>query len=287
MTSGQTSTVVESSPLIAHDAASQASLTVEPGKPEDLAANPIEWMASVPPPPAEEIPEAAADWSAEATEASDSDQAGVLETSNLKAGPTPVAPSSISARTPEPPPSPTPAQTTAKPIAQSAEDTAHSILKQDWADLASDLQAKPTEPVAEKAKASPIPVEQHPLAAVTNAEPAPSNSAPPVSKPLKQSAEDTARSIPKQDWADLTASLQPKPVEPLQRNPSPRRHLSHRLPPCPLQTPNRHLLLLHSLPRQPRQMPNPRRQTPRRLVRRTRPWSRPSSSAYWRRCARK
>ncbi|MGA7794992.1 MAG: response regulator [Candidatus Acidiferrales bacterium] len=212
--SGQTSTVVESTPLIAHDAASQASLTVEPGKPEDLAANPIEWMASAPPPPAEEIPEAAADWSAEATEASDSDQAGVLETSNFKAGPTPVAPSSISTRTPEPPPPPTPAQTTAKPIAQSAEDTAHSIPKDDWADLASDLQAKITEPVAEKAKASPIPVEQHPLAAVTSAEPAPSNSVPPVSKTSKQSAEDTARSILKQDWADLTAGQQPKPVEP-------------------------------------------------------------------------
>jgi hypothetical protein len=187
---------------------------VEPGKPEDLAANPIEWMASVPPPPAEEIPEAAADWSAEATEASDSDQAGVPETSAVKADPAPVAPSLVSARTPEPPPFPTPVQTTAKPIAQSAEDTARSILKQDWDDLASDLQAKSTEPVAEKAKASPSPVEQHPLAAGTNTESAPANSAPPVSKPSKQSVEDTARSIPKQDWADLAASLRPKPIEP-------------------------------------------------------------------------
>ncbi len=212
--SGQHSTIVESTPLIAHDAASQASLTVEPGKPEDLAANPIEWMASAPPPPAEEIPEAAADWSAEATEASDSDQAAIIETSNLKAEPTPVAPSSVSARTPEPSPSSMTAKITAKPIAQSAEDTARSILKDDWADLASDLQAKSTEPVAEKAKPSPIPVEPYPLTAATNAESAPSNSAPPDSKPSKQSAEDTARSILKQDWADLTASLQPKPVEP-------------------------------------------------------------------------
>jgi CheY-like chemotaxis protein len=216
---GQTSTVVESTPLIAHDAASQASLTVEPGKPEDLAANPIEWMASVPPPPAEEIPEAAADWSAEATEASDSDQANVIETSSLKADLAPVAPSSVSARTPEPPPSPVPAQTTAKSIAQSVEDTARSIPKQDWADLASDLEAKLTEPVAEKAKASPISVEQHPLVAATNAESAASNSAPPVSKPSKQSAEDTARSILRQDWADLTASLQPKPIDTVAEKP--------------------------------------------------------------------
>jgi CheY-like chemotaxis protein len=211
---GQTSTVVESSHLISQDAASQASLTVDAGKPEDLAANPIEWMASVPPPPAEEIPEAAADWSAEGTEASDSDQAGAIETSNLKADPAPVAPPSVSTRTPEPPPSPMTAQTTAKSLAQSAEDTARSIPKQDWADLASSLQANSTEPVAEKTKASPIPVEQHPLVAATNAESAPSNSSLPVSKPSKQSAEDTARSIPKQDWADLTASLQSKPIEP-------------------------------------------------------------------------
>ena len=205
---------MESSPLIAQDAASQASLTVEPGKPEDLAANPIEWMASVPPPPTEEVPEAAADWSAEATEASDSDHASEIETSNLKADKAPVAPSSVSARTLEPPPSATPSQTTAKPIAQSAEDTAHSIPKDDWADLASDLQAKISEPVAEKAKASPIPAGQHPLAAATNAESAPSNTELPASTASKQSVEDTARSIPKQDWADLAASLQPKPVEP-------------------------------------------------------------------------
>jgi hypothetical protein len=99
-------------------------------------------------------------------------------------------------------------------LAQSAEDTARSILKQDWADLASSLQLKSTEPVAEKTKASPIPVEQHPAVTATNAESAPANSAPPVSKPSPQSAEDTARSIPKQDWADLTASLLPKPIEP-------------------------------------------------------------------------
>ena len=36
------------------DPASQASLTVEAGKAEDLAANPIEWMATAPPQPPEE-----------------------------------------------------------------------------------------------------------------------------------------------------------------------------------------------------------------------------------------
>jgi hypothetical protein len=206
---------------------------VEPGKPDDLAANPIEWMASVPPPPAEEIPEAAADWSAEGAEASDSDQDGAIETSNLKADPAPLAPPLVSARTPEPPPSPTPAQTTAKPLAQSAEDTARSILKEDWADLASSLQPKLSEPVAEKTKASPIPVEQKPSVAAANAESAPANSAPPDSKPSKQSAEDTARSIPKQDWADLAASLRPKPIEPFAEKSKPATPPAAQVPSAP------------------------------------------------------
>jgi len=46
----QISTIVEASPSLLQDAASQASLHVEASKPADLAANPLEWMASVPPP---------------------------------------------------------------------------------------------------------------------------------------------------------------------------------------------------------------------------------------------
>jgi len=235
---GQASTIVESSPFIAQDAASQASLTVESAKPEDLAANPIEWMASLPPPPAEEIPGAAADWGAADTEAADSDKIDGIETNNLKTDPAAVAPkssaevvapASVSARTPEPPP----AQTPAKPMAQNADDTARSIPKQDWADLTSSLQAKSIEPVAEKAKPSPIPVEQHPAVTATNAESAPTNSAPPVSKPSTQSAEDTARSIPKQDWADLAASLQPKPIEPVAEKSKPATPLVAQAPAVP------------------------------------------------------
>jgi hypothetical protein len=101
-----------------------------------------------------------------------------------------------------------------KPLSQSAEDTARSILKQDWADLAASLQAKP-EPVAEKAKPTPAAVAQPPAAAAIDGQTAPANSALPESKPSTQSAEDTARSIPKHDWADLAASLQAKPAEPV------------------------------------------------------------------------
>jgi CheY-like chemotaxis protein len=221
---GLPSSIVESSPLIAHDAASQASLTVEAGKPDDLAANPTEWMASAPPPPVEEISEAAADWTSELTEGSDGDETDAIETNLLKtdsalvakeSSDEAVAPAPVAARTPESLFSPTPTPTSVKPVSpQSAEDTARSIPKQDWADMTASLQARSTEPVAEKAKTSPIPVKQHPVLAAANIESAPANSAPPAPKPPMQSIEDTARSILKEDWADLAASLQPKPIEP-------------------------------------------------------------------------
>jgi CheY-like chemotaxis protein len=216
----ETPTIVESSPSIVQDAASQASLTVDAAKPEDLAANPIEWMASVPPPPAEEIPVAAADWSAEVSEANDKLNAG--EASKLEPALEPVAPESsaaveaqgsISVPPPEPAPSASPVPPAMKPLAQSAEDTARSILKQDWADLAASLQTKSTEPVAEKTEPAPASVTQPPAEAAANSQTAPANSAPLDSKTLTQSAEDTARSIPKQDWADLASSLQAKPTE--------------------------------------------------------------------------
>jgi CheY-like chemotaxis protein len=228
--SGQTSTIVESSPLIVQDAASQASLTVEAARPEDLAANPLEWMASVSPPPAEETPEAAPERSAAVTEATDSDKTDVVETNNLETTPAPVAPESmaagvappsVSVPAPEPPSSPTPAQPSMKLLAQSAEDTARSIPKQDWADLAASLLPKPIEPVTEMPKPSPAPL-THPLSVhAADAPSASTDSARSVSKPMDQSAEDTARSIPMQDWADLAASLLPKLIEPIAEKPKP------------------------------------------------------------------
>ena len=195
--SGQTSTIVESTSLIAQDAASQASLTVEAGKPEDLAANPIEWMASAPPPPIEEIPESAPDWSEAVTEPAE--LAATNEAANSKFSLEPVvpepatpvvAPVSVSTRPQAPPPAPPPAelpelpkvtiaaqtpdphktQPSLIPSAQSTEDTARSIPKQDWADLAATLQSKPVESVTEKPKPAPLPVTPAPAATISAAQ---------------------------------------------------------------------------------------------------------------------
>jgi CheY-like chemotaxis protein len=197
---GQTSTIVESLELIAQDAASQASLTVEAAKPEDLAANPIEWMASVPPPPFEETPVAVPEWSAAVTEAADSIDA--TEAEKLKTALEPVAPESfaavvppvsVSVPTPVPPPAqpqaeiavqildPLKTQPSLQPLAQSAEDTARSIPKQDWADLGASLQPKPIEPGAEISQPLPVAVAQPPAVTAANAQPESANSAPPAS----------------------------------------------------------------------------------------------------------
>jgi hypothetical protein len=198
---------VESSASIAQDAASQASLTVEAGKPEDLAANPIEWMATAPPPHTEEIPEATPEWSTAVTDSAD--EIAANEADNLKSAPEPVVPQSTApvappasasistpALPPEPPraaqpqpaqpqakiadeiPDPHKTQPSLKPLAQSAEDTARSIPKEDWADLAASLQTKSTEPVAEILKSASAPDALSSAMPAANGQTALANSAP-------------------------------------------------------------------------------------------------------------
>jgi CheY-like chemotaxis protein len=184
---GQTSAIVESSASIMQDPASQASLTVEAGKPEDLAANPIEWMATAPPPHTEENPEAGPESDAAVTDSAeeiDTEETAKLKSTAERVVPqslAPVAPTaSASNSAPAQPqaesaieiPDPIKTQPSLKPLAQSAEDTARSIPKQDWADLAASLQTKSIDPVPEKPKAASSPVAQSPAAPDANDQPA-------------------------------------------------------------------------------------------------------------------
>ena len=220
---GRPSTIVASTPLIVHDAASQASLNVEASKPEDLAANPIDWMNSVAPPPQEEPPAAVPELSVEISEPEEPIVAKEPEiikptfTVPVSAAP-PEAPSAASTQ-------PTATNNTAaakdplktqpsmKPVQQSVEDTAHSLPTHDWADLAENLQPMSAEPVAGTNKLIPSPAAQQIAVPEATVQAPPSNPAPAVSKPFSQSAIDTAKAIPKLDWADLAASLQPKSAE--------------------------------------------------------------------------
>ncbi len=160
---------VEAAPSVAAsgsillDQAAQASLNVEAHKPEDLAANPIEWMATAPPQHVEEARETTPGWDEpipDATDTIDLEPLGQLDVSSSKAAEEASTPVTV-------------------PILE-----------------------KPSEPVAEKP----------PVIAASEVK----TPEPPVYVPLEvksvpsatdQIATDTVRSIPKQEWAELTASL--------------------------------------------------------------------------------
>lgn len=173
--SDQPSKIVESSTSIVQDPASQAPLTVAPGKLEDLAANPLEWMATAPPVAAKHAGEAPTESHELGKPGSEVPHAPELGPIQVKS-PTPPEPASpASAAPPVPPfPAPPPAvpttietkiveQTPApakrpgspiNPFAQRAEDTARSIPKQQWTDLAASLQFKSSDSAPEKPKPS-------------------------------------------------------------------------------------------------------------------------------------
>jgi hypothetical protein len=98
-------------------------------------------------------------------------------------------------------------QPTLAPGAGSAEETAHSIRKQEWADLAAGLEADRTETEEEQEEpAPPAPS----VAAVADEQPPAMNSLRTPVEQIPQSTEDTARAISRSDWANLTASLEAK-----------------------------------------------------------------------------
>jgi len=244
---GKTSTIVEASPLLAQDAASQASLTVESGKPDDLAANPIEWMASVPPPPEEEAPAVLPEWGAAVAEAADLIGSKEKETDLFKSESKPVvketpATLAIPVSTTSTGISSAPSHEVAAPApsklaiamvtaellktepavkapSPSVTDTVRSMPKHDWTDLAASIQPRAIEPAVEKSKTAPLPVEHAVNAPMVNAQPAPSNPVPAVLKPLAKNLENSSRSMPRLEWAELAASLQPKVVEPIAEKP--------------------------------------------------------------------
>ncbi len=216
---GQISTIVESSSLIVQDPASQASLTVEAGKPQDLAANPIEWMASVPPPTSEEIPVPDPEWSAAFKEAqgakSESPAVTGTDAGKKESEPLAAAPDAVSVSTPEPPPFRVPAELEAKLPAQNAAEPAQDAAKNAWSVLTASFQSKFAEPAAEKQNLPGLPITETPATLdITSGISESSNSEEFASKLPTQSPEDTAHSIAMRDWSDLTAGLQPKIAEP-------------------------------------------------------------------------
>jgi hypothetical protein len=95
----------------------------------------------------------------------------------------------------------------------SGENGTSSLPKHDWADLVSDLQSQTVESKPEKSAApTETPIQQTAAVETKAEQPAP-ELAMAASKPANGRPEDTARSLPKLDWADLAASIPPKSVE--------------------------------------------------------------------------
>jgi len=203
---GSSPSIVEPSASFAQDAASQASLHVQAGRADDLAANPLEWMATAPTQHGDETPvenETGGAWTAEEAESSEGTE---FSAEPAEAEPEPVEEMQLEPQSfelPEPPAPPIPAPpplTSPIGVMAPASFLGTSIPS-----------AKPPVPPP----ASSVPSQSKTDAPASD----PDQTLPPF-KRTDPSAEDTAHSIPLQQWADLTAGLE-RPAPPAQMSKPP------------------------------------------------------------------
>jgi CheY-like chemotaxis protein len=234
----QVSTIVEAAPLLVQDPATQASLNVESSRAEDLAANPLEWMATVPlPNPVEEVPANVFEWSATVPEPMDQIEAKEPEllepTPETAAAELPgvivpaiaLIPDAVNSTKageafsiPEPAISAIPQSAVLTAVhnpeeaAQSVEDTVRSIPTQEWSELAAKLEPAEAQHSASEAATASSAQHESKIADQSAVE----TDASPAVTPLPKSSgsvDDTARSLPKFNWADLSQDIQPRPAE--------------------------------------------------------------------------
>jgi CheY-like chemotaxis protein len=154
---------------ILQDPAAQSTLTVEPNKPEDLAANPLEWMATVPQEHSNEVPEEVPGWDEPIPDATDTiDRVESPERPLISAVVSPDVPVPVQIPVLEQPVAPSADETPApanslpasaetpvsatqepdialSPSVQRATDTVRSIPKESWAEPTARLQPSVSE----------------------------------------------------------------------------------------------------------------------------------------------
>jgi CheY-like chemotaxis protein len=161
------------------DPAAQAPLTVDSGKAGDLAANPTEWMATATPERSSETSEPPPEWDDPIPDAT-----GTIDKVESSDHPLDLAPVSVQAST------------------QVSTSVLVPVLTQPDAVIPDKTSAIPT-----SVPATPVlPAFAEPAPLLPKLEAAPSSSS--------QSTTDTARSIPRQDWADLTRPLDSNASDP-------------------------------------------------------------------------
>ncbi len=173
------------------DVAAQSELSVDSHQPEDLAANPLDWMATAPTVHPETTPDPTPGWDEPIPDAADTIDAE--ESSNRDDALAQALPQHQHSALTEP--------LTEEPV-----KTSPQVSEK----VADEIPGPVLVPVVEKAE--PVADEILPVAAAQVAVPD-----PPANVPQKQETAlsvadqrttDTARSIPKQDWAALAASLE-------------------------------------------------------------------------------
>jgi CheY-like chemotaxis protein len=139
--------LASSEPVIL-DPAAQSPLTVESGKPPELAANPLEWLATAPVRHSDAIPETTPGWDEPIADSSKTIDA--------------VEPFALSETAVEPnAPSANEANAKIKPQApQDPEDTARSVPIKMWAEITDSLKASASEIVTQHAASIPVPSAQ-------------------------------------------------------------------------------------------------------------------------------
>lgn len=184
-------TVASESILV--DVAAQSDLSVESHKPDDLAANPLEWMATAPPQVADSAPEPTPGQDEAIPEVADPIDA---EESSNRAD-------ALAEALPEPP-----SEALAEPLAEQPVKASTHVSEKTTQEIPAPSPI--LVPVIEE-PAAPVADETPVVAAAEAAVPEPPAVVPQKQEtPVRvadQSTTDTARSIPKQGWADLTASL--------------------------------------------------------------------------------
>jgi hypothetical protein len=180
-------TIAESDSILI-DQAAQSLLSVESHKPIDLAANPLEWMATAPPVHAPSAQDPSPGW----------DEPIPDSTDTIDRVESPVQSDAI-------------AEDLTEVLNEASAQVPVAALPEVSDHVTEELRSPVVVPVLEEA-AAPLADEAPVLAA---SEPAIQNPVADIQHtveiPIKvsdQSTTDTARSIPKQDWSALTASLQ-------------------------------------------------------------------------------
>jgi CheY-like chemotaxis protein len=179
--------IIDSEPVVL-DPAAQSALTVEPGKAPELAANPIEWLATAPVQHPDPSPETTPGWDEQIADAFKSIDA-------VKPSEHSEAVAETDTRSAE-----EPAAKISQQLPQAPEDTARSVPITKWAEMTESLQEHAHELEAPHAVSISVPSAQVLAPAQTSSESGAVN-------PLQSSSPEVIPD-PIVKWADMTESLE-------------------------------------------------------------------------------